>query len=422
MPLKLVVNKTDEPSAQPDSFVFQQERIVMGRDSATDLPLNDLKRVVSKEHAELVVSGEAIHLTDLGSKNFTYLNGERLDAGRPYPVQPGDTIRIGDFEIGVSMIDAALVPPRMPDYGADQTVFEQAFINPFEDSAKLLAVALRGLSKQYDEEPPNRREDALAAAMKEAMEGDFGHPAYRFVAHMLAPEIEASPPPRSSDPAPPPSWAAAPEPEPSWAAPPVSEPEPDFRRSSTKTAPLAEDEDRLHLLVDTVLQALAPLVGVPWQFRHEFIGQTIMRIPEREFLYEGDATVLKQNLLDPSLSAPMAAKRFRLLEEAAADVAMHQVAMLDGYKAAVRDGALNLIDQLNPESLAEEVAEEKWFYKMVPMLAKAEVLERLHAQLRELRTEDWAAAERRTYRPAFAKAYLNRMTAVRRSESASERF
>ena len=170
------------------------------------------------------------------------------------------------------------------------------------------------------------------------------------------------------------------------------------------------------------MRSLARLVGVPWQFRHEFLGQTIMRIPEREFLYEGDAEALKQNLLNASLSEEEAAKRFRLLEEAAADVEMHQVAMLDGYKAAVRDGALNLIDQLNPDALEEEIAGEKWYYKMVPVLAKAEVLARLHTQLRELRTEDWAAAERRTYRPAFAKAYLNRMTAVRRSDSASERF
>ncbi len=110
MPLKLIVNKIDDPATKPESFVFHQERITIGRDNANDLPLDDTKRVASKQHAELVVGSASVHLTDLGSKNFTYLNGDRLEAGEPYPVRPGDTIRISDFEIGVDVIDAPAGP------------------------------------------------------------------------------------------------------------------------------------------------------------------------------------------------------------------------------------------------------------------------------------------------------------------------
>lgn len=161
---------------------------------------------------------------------------------------------------------------------------------------------------------------------------------------------------------------------------------------------------------------MARLVGVPWQFRHEFLGQTIMQTGETAFLYDGDADVLKRHLLDPAVSDEEMALRLSLLEDALVALERHQVAILDGYKAAVRDGALSLIDLLNPEVLAQQAAEEKALYRLLPFLAKAEALERLQAQLRELRSEDWSAAERRTYRPAFTKAYLNRMTAAPPSE------
>lgn len=383
MALKVLVHKKDE-TAPPDSFVFQQERITIGRDQVNDLFLQDVDRLVSKEHAEIVTSGATIHLTDLGSKNFTYLNGERLQSGRPYPVEPRDTIQIGEFEITVDLVDAA-PSPRPPSAGEDRTVFDASFMNPFEDSAKLLAVALRSLSKRYDVEAPSRRDDALEQALSAAMEGDVDHGVYQRVARRLAPEAVAPPLPVAS-PFPP---------------PPV--------------APPAEG-GRLRHLVDTLLQSMARLIGVPWRFRHEFIGQTIMQPEETAFLYEGNAEMLKGHLLDPSLSEEEAAHRMRLLGEAVEEVELHQVAMLDGYKAGVREGAVRLIDQLHPDALEQEAAQGKLLYRLFPPLAKAEALRRLREQLRELRAEDWKAAEQRTYRPAFIKAYLARMTAARRQE------
>ena len=111
MLLKFVINRTDEPAAQPVLLVFRQERITIGRSPANVLYLHDEDRIVSKQHAEIVISGAAIYLTDLGSTNGTHLNGKRLQAGHPYEVQPGDTIQIGDFEITVEIIDIAALPP-----------------------------------------------------------------------------------------------------------------------------------------------------------------------------------------------------------------------------------------------------------------------------------------------------------------------
>ena len=393
MPIKLIVNKVDEPDAKPESFVFHKNSITIGRDRISDLPLEDDKRVVSKQHAELVVGGGAVHLTDLGSKNFTYLNGQRLEAGTPNPIRPGDAIRIGPFEISVDVMEEMLAPVRPAEFDADQTVFDAAFVNPFEDDAKLLAVALRSLSRQYDNEAPNRRDDALNDALREALEGDIDHAAFRRVGYFLEPQAAAPPPPSPTltpqAPAPPP------------VAPPLREP-----------SPFTGPEDRLHAVLDAILHAAARLVAAPGRFRHEFLGHTIIQTEESAFLYAGNADALKRHLLDPANTDEQAAHRLRLLEEAFAALERHQVAMLDGYRAAVREGAVNLIDQLNPDALEQKAAQEKPLYRLLPFLAKAKALDDLHAQLRDLRNEDWAAAERRIYQPAFNNAYLKRMTAA----------
>ena len=55
--LKLLVKKKDDATVQPDSCLFHQDCITIGRDPDNDLPLCDDGRVVSKRHAEIVRTG-----------------------------------------------------------------------------------------------------------------------------------------------------------------------------------------------------------------------------------------------------------------------------------------------------------------------------------------------------------------------------
>jgi DNA-binding winged helix-turn-helix (wHTH) protein len=48
---------------------------------------------VSRRHARILVSGQDATLEDLGSRNGTYLDGERI--GAPSPLADGDEIRVG---------------------------------------------------------------------------------------------------------------------------------------------------------------------------------------------------------------------------------------------------------------------------------------------------------------------------------------
>jgi len=66
-----------------------------GREAdATITVRGDAAKVVSARHAELRVEGNAWLLADLGSRNGTYLNGNRITG--PTPVSQGDVIRLGE--------------------------------------------------------------------------------------------------------------------------------------------------------------------------------------------------------------------------------------------------------------------------------------------------------------------------------------
>jgi hypothetical protein len=169
-------------------------------------------------------------------------------------------------------------------------------------------------------------------------------------------------------------------------------------------------------VLEAALAAVARLVNIPWQFRHEFIGQTIMQSSSTLFLYEGDPDAIKKHLLDPSLSNKERASRIERMREAAEDVAIHQVAMLSGYKASVMEGAQELLKEVDPDAIEAEVAKQSKLFEWFPGLARSAVIERLRATWNELHASDWSVAEQRIFRPAFIKAYLARMTAIRRAD------
>lgn len=74
----------------------------IGRSTTADLPVND--RAVSREHAEIELSGSAFLIRDLGSTNGTMLNGRKLIAGETCQLWSGDTVIVGKVELSVSAV------------------------------------------------------------------------------------------------------------------------------------------------------------------------------------------------------------------------------------------------------------------------------------------------------------------------------
>jgi predicted component of type VI protein secretion system len=94
---------------------FTAEELTLGRSreaTAWRLPA----RNVSRRHCRLSRTSGAVHLEDLGSRNGTWLNGQRI-AGRRR-VRAGDLIEIGDYDLVVTTdgqeLDGPDAPPPLP--------------------------------------------------------------------------------------------------------------------------------------------------------------------------------------------------------------------------------------------------------------------------------------------------------------------
>jgi DNA-binding winged helix-turn-helix (wHTH) protein len=88
------------------AFALRDGRNVIGREAAAQIRLES--SAVSRSHAAVTITGEDAILQDLGSRNGTYLNGEKLETARS--LRAGDEIRIAQFAIRVQTTPGTLRP------------------------------------------------------------------------------------------------------------------------------------------------------------------------------------------------------------------------------------------------------------------------------------------------------------------------
>jgi PAS domain S-box-containing protein len=92
------------------SIYLNEEVTTIGRGIANRLVLGDT--MVSRCHAQIVMSNDAYWLTDLNSSNGTFLNDKPIVPRKPYPLSHDDSIRIGVFHLIFSYYD---VSPEIVD-------------------------------------------------------------------------------------------------------------------------------------------------------------------------------------------------------------------------------------------------------------------------------------------------------------------
>ena len=97
-PFKLLVEYTPS-SGKHRALAFAKDRVSIGRAHSNDVKLTNPMRLVSRRHAEIRQEKGMFWVVDLGSKNATLLNGRRIEAERPYALQDGDRLLVGDFQI-----------------------------------------------------------------------------------------------------------------------------------------------------------------------------------------------------------------------------------------------------------------------------------------------------------------------------------
>jgi serine phosphatase RsbU (regulator of sigma subunit) len=81
-----------------ERYPLQKERVVIGRSRESDINLPD--QWLSRRPAEIVRRDDGFYLVDLGSKNGTLLNGDRISQERL--LQPGDRISLGEYVLTFS--------------------------------------------------------------------------------------------------------------------------------------------------------------------------------------------------------------------------------------------------------------------------------------------------------------------------------
>jgi len=95
MDVKLVLIKH---SGSRKSFSLPSAVTVIGRRQDCDLCIPLM--VVSRRHCEINHDQNTLKLRDLGSRNGTYVNGERVEEAE---VKPGDCIQVGPMTFGLQV-------------------------------------------------------------------------------------------------------------------------------------------------------------------------------------------------------------------------------------------------------------------------------------------------------------------------------
>ena len=78
---------------QGHRFFLAQESMILGRDPAVDISVND--QGISRKHAKLEKRDGKVFITDLGSSNGTLINDKKLEANSTKELSKEDMIKVG---------------------------------------------------------------------------------------------------------------------------------------------------------------------------------------------------------------------------------------------------------------------------------------------------------------------------------------
>ena len=82
---------TAGPNEGHETIIGAQGTVIVGRDKQADLKISD--PMSSRKHFKVEARGNGFHITDMDSRNGTFVNGTRI---LDRPIQPGDEIRVGE--------------------------------------------------------------------------------------------------------------------------------------------------------------------------------------------------------------------------------------------------------------------------------------------------------------------------------------
>lgn len=155
-------------------FQLVEFPVTIGRGANNSISLTDPTRTVSRNHARIMEKNGEVVIVDLDSKNFTYLNDDRLNPLEAYELREGDIFQCGDFVLRVDVIDARINP--LAAKKQDKTLIDTEVRyngiknNPFDEVVVDLIDTLEQLNTIYRQITPEDRDGMLAESISRTME------------------------------------------------------------------------------------------------------------------------------------------------------------------------------------------------------------------------------------------------------------
>jgi pSer/pThr/pTyr-binding forkhead associated (FHA) protein len=151
------------------SIAIKRDRLLIGR--AEECDVRPLSEDVSRRHCEVIVGPAEVWVADLGSRNGTFVNGQRIS--EKTKVVDGDIVRVGALELKLSCVDPAAKAGTEDDVSrwlvADERpagMFDTTQTMPLQPPAELVQPA--GAPASSDASVVARNPAAVGDAIKAA--------------------------------------------------------------------------------------------------------------------------------------------------------------------------------------------------------------------------------------------------------------
>ena len=148
----------DQPRTKKLAFAARQ-RLSVGRTKENDLQIDDAS--ISKIHAALILNSQKqLVVSDTGSTNGTFINGERIAYGRAFPINAGDKLKFGTVEVALEhLVEEVELEPIEPDetvFGEPDSTVETV-VNPNNGATKTNLATMENLAKTEKMSPSEQK-------------------------------------------------------------------------------------------------------------------------------------------------------------------------------------------------------------------------------------------------------------------------
>jgi len=107
------------------TFPMEGDVLTIGREAGNQIIINDAE--VSRKHTQFVLQGGKYVVTDLGSTNGTFVNGQRVTG--QHVLQPGEIISLGE-QISLLFESVTMVDPNATMLSAKPPAFARSAPRP----------------------------------------------------------------------------------------------------------------------------------------------------------------------------------------------------------------------------------------------------------------------------------------------------